>query len=153
RVLRGLQRHANQPEALDAALRALGAIGIADDPNPELLGAWQEFVRDDQQARRLSDFLKVAQESDLGRATVAYAVFISVEKQPRIQERQKREVKKVLDEARSAQPLATSAWLRAVGRLREQGAAAEVRSFLPSTNTSIAAAAKFAARELNLDRS
>ncbi len=151
RVLRGLQRHANQPEALEAAVHSFAAIGNMDNPDPELLGAWQEFARDEQHARRMSYFLKAAADCDPGRAALGYATLIEIEKHRRTSERQKREVRDALEQARK-QPASTAAWLRAVGLLRDARAAAEVRSLLSSSDAAIQSAARYAARELNLDR-
>ncbi|MDR3638766.1 MAG: discoidin domain-containing protein [Isosphaeraceae bacterium] len=148
-VLRGLQRHANEPPALDAAVRALAPVGVQETPNPELLAAWRDFVRDGQHARRLGYFRDLAQGGNADSSVLGYAVLTSLGRQNGGPGRAKEEADAIA--AAWKRPVTTSALLRAIGRLQDVSFAPDVRSRLDAEDITVRDAARFAARELNLD--
>ena len=151
RALRGLIRSLDKPAARDAAVAALAAVGRLDKPPAELLGAWQDFVRDGRQARDLGYYAKLAEGPDAAPAVLAYAVLLHADANPRAPGRTKQVARDAIDRA-LAEPALTARLLRAVGLTRSQSYAVQVRDRLNDTNPAVRLAAQDAARRLGLDR-
>jgi len=150
RALRGLIRSLDKPEARDAAVAALAAVGRLDKPPGELTGAWQDFVKDARQARDLGYYVKLAEGPDAARAELAYAVILNTDADPRMQAATKRVARDAVARA-LARPTLSARLLHAVGLTRAQSYAVQVRDRLASSDPAVRAAALEAARRLGLE--
>ncbi|MCA1686303.1 MAG: c-type cytochrome, partial [Planctomycetia bacterium] len=152
RALRGLTRSVDKPAAREAAVAALAVVGRLEKPPAELVGAWQDFVKDGRQARNLGYYAKLAEGPDPAPAELAYAVILQADANPRMQGRTKEVARDAIARA-LAEPALTARLLHAVGRTRSQSYAVQVRDRLTSKNPDVRLAAQEAAKRLGLDRS
>jgi putative membrane-bound dehydrogenase-like protein len=149
RALRGLQRAggANQRAARGAAIAALAAVGASDNPPSDLLAAWQEFVRDNRNARDIREFVTLAEGRDASASTLAYSVLVAVEENG-----QASGVARPAIERAWSRPESTARLLRAIGAVRADRYSAQVQIHLKDADASIRLAAADAAHRLALDR-
>jgi putative heme-binding domain-containing protein len=149
RALDGLRRieGANADAALDAALRALGEIGLRDDPPADLQIAWRDFVHHKQNRRFARNFLAAAEAGDPGPSTLAYAALIELaggEKPPGA-------INRAIEQA-WGRPEVAARLLRAIGLNRAERYIAQVQARLQADDPRVRRAAADAAHRLGLDR-
>ncbi|MFO0954584.1 MAG: HEAT repeat domain-containing protein [Isosphaeraceae bacterium] len=119
-AIRGLLRRVDQNSARDALVAALAPVGAVEAPEAELLGAWQDFVRDARVARQVDHFAGLAEGADPDRSALAYAVLLQAESNanPR-RSGQAQEKARAAVEKGAAKPELTPRLIRAVGLARD----------------------------------
>ena len=150
RVIRGLARRSDRRPERDAAVRALAAIGDPGSAPAELRAAWQDFVRDDRNARHAEEFVRLAGESDVARGEFAFAVLLKLDENPRAPQDARNKARQVIEAAWPKPPIATRL-LRAIGRAEAESYALQVRAHLNDGHPEVKQAAAFAAKALDLD--
>ncbi len=149
RAMRGLIRALDKPAARDAAVAALASVGRLDKPPGELMGAWQDFVKDGRQARHLGDYVKIAEGPDPAPAELAYAVLLNADADPKAPGKARAVAHDAIARA-LAEPALTARLLQAIGLTRSQSYASQVRDRLEALNPGVRLAARDAARRLGL---
>jgi putative heme-binding domain-containing protein len=145
-ALRSLIRHRNH-----SAETLLAAIGQEATPAPELLDVWRDYIRDGENARRIGDFRKMAQDKDAARRELAYAVLLAIDANPDAQARSKTQAERAIESAWK-DPRDAASLLRAIGRADSLKYSLQVRNHLKHAHSDVKAAAAFAAARLDLDR-
>jgi putative heme-binding domain-containing protein len=151
KALRVLQKNANKTPVLDASVAALAAI--AGDSDKELAAAYKEFVRDAKLVNQISYFSKLADSPDAAKRDTAFVVLASLANNKLLQRDRKAAPLAGIIEKAWKSPSQTPSLLRAIGKLKIDAYAAQVKAQESSTNPQIAAAAKEAAQELGLIQS
>ena len=146
---RGLLRHGTQQEARESGLRALALISVADNPAPELVGAWLDYAKDARHARDSGTYVKLAEGADVGKGVLGYGVLIQIGNNQKAPEGSKAESKRVLERALEKSETAPRL-LRAIALTRSMSHAPKVRAALTDSRPEVRHAAEFAARKLNI---
>lgn len=149
RAIGALQR-CDDEGALDAAAEGLIASALQGSGNEELSRARESFIREGRQARNISTFVKWANDPDAARRELAYAVLVhlSTQKQKDTRDTASAAVERAFGRAGDIASL-----LRVVGQTRAEQFSYQVRSHLNDTDSDVRRQARYAARELKLDRS
>jgi putative heme-binding domain-containing protein len=145
RAMAGLRRNRA------AAIRVMAAIGNTEKAPAELLGAWREYVRDNEHAGRLSELRRLTEDDDPVRRELAYAVLLSLSANPRARGNARTEAGSLVDAA-WGRPRQAASLLRAIGRTDSIAYALRVRARLADQDSGVRAAAAYAAGRLELDR-
>jgi len=149
KALRGLLRHAHQPEAREAGLRGLAAIGMQDEPSADLAGAWLDYARDGRHNRDVGTFARLAEGPDPGKGVLGYGVLIQVEQNAKAPEASRLDARKAIERAWD-RPESATRLLRAVGLARAKGYAPKVGPLLAGGPSEVRHAAEFAANRLGI---
>ncbi len=132
RVLAGLRARRRT-----SAIVVLAAIGRQENPPPELLAAWRDFLRDDSHARRVAEFRRLADDADPARRELGYAVLLSVSANPRTGGRARAEADRAIEAAWKA-PRSAASLLTAIGRSDAVAHAFDVRNRLADKDPEVA---------------
>ncbi len=158
KALRGLGRRTNQPEVLEIALRAFAEVD-ANEPNGEVVAAWNGFVREPVFAKHIAKLGEMIESPSVlvaagGESLVReyfYAILVQVADNPRGEKAERDAALKLVERAWSQPELAVSL-LRAIGRSDAESQSLQVVNLTKSENAGIRAAAKWAAAKLELDK-
>jgi putative heme-binding domain-containing protein len=130
--------------------RLLAAIGQQEQPAPELLDVWRDYILENSRGRRLLEIRRLAEQEDPALRELGYAVLLAVEANPQAYARIRAESGHLIDAAWKS-PRATASLLRAIGRADSVNYAFQVRNRLKDQDADVKAAAAFAAHRLDLD--
>jgi putative heme-binding domain-containing protein len=150
KALRVLQKNANKPAVLDASVAALGVIAAAPNKDKELASAYTEFVRDAKLVNQISYFTKLADSPDAAKRDTAFEVLTSLANNKLLQRDRKAAPLAGIIQKAWKSPTQTPSLLRAIGKLKIDAYAAQVKAAEGSTNPQIASAARTAAEQLGL---
>lgn len=143
-------RNANNLAASDAALDAIVRLTDAK-PQADLNAAWEEFARDTKNAQRIGQFEKLAASGSPAERVVAYAVLSTLASQRLSTKEAKAAASRAIDQAWS-RPESAVPLLHALGRLRNDAYALQVRGLMNSGNAELAHVARRTAQQLGLDQ-
>ncbi len=148
KAVRTLVRNAGRPVAYEAAL---GAVVAITDPrlSGDLNNAWEDFAREPRHAQNVATFEKLAAGTPAER-TVAFAVLSSLATQRLTGKEARAAASRAIDTAWS-KPDNALPLLRAIGALRIDAYALQVRSLLNDQRKDVATAAKQAAGKMRLN--
>jgi putative heme-binding domain-containing protein len=146
RVVKGLVRYHRR-----SATVVMAAIGHQDAPPPELLDLWRDYIHNGENARRVADFRKLAEDEDPSRRELGYAVLLALDANPRAPARAKADAGRAIESAWKT-PKGSASLLRAIGRTDSVKYAFQVKNRLKDEAPEVKAAAVFAASRLELDR-
>lgn len=153
KALRVLQKNANKTPVLDASVAALGVIAAAPNNDKELAAAYTEFVRDAKLVNQISYFSKLADSTDVAKRNTAFEVLTSLANNKLLQRDRKAAPLAGIIEKAWKTPAQTPSLLRAIGKLKIDAYATQVKAAQSSANAEIASAAKAAAEQLGLIQS
>ncbi|MDB6033955.1 MAG: putative heme-binding protein [Verrucomicrobiales bacterium] len=147
KAIRALRNSSKKSEALDAVITALSQEKLPGEVN----NAWEEFARDIRNGQNVAYFVKLAGAGPAPRQVLAYGVLASLATQKLSSKETKALASAVVDQGWS-KPQSAEALLKAVGKLRLDAYAFQVRSLQADTRPQIAKAAKQAAQQMELDK-
>jgi putative heme-binding domain-containing protein len=139
--------NANSKEALDAAVRALAAIG-AEAPG-ELRNARESFLRDGKQQQNLGYFTKLASSEDAGTREVAYGALTLLANSNRASQRTRDSASAAVEQGWKS-PASAASLLRAIGQTKLNVYASQVSARLTDADPAIQQAAAYAAAALKI---
>ena len=145
KVLAGLIRHQRR-----SATRVLAAIGQQEKLPAAVLDVWRDYLRDDNHARRVSEFRRLATDKDPAMRELGYAVLLALEVDPKTPAKAKSEAERAIEAAWNT-PRDAASLLRAIGRSDAVSYAFQVRNHLNDEHREVKEAAAFAAARLDLD--
>jgi putative heme-binding domain-containing protein len=149
RALRSLTRSSRNAAAADGALAVAAAI-LSEKSQGDLNSAWEDFVRDTRHAQRVAQFRELAESGSAAERTVAYGVLTSLATGRVASRDAKAAANAAIDRAwgkmETVVPL-----LHAIGRMRNDAYALQVRGLADDGRAEVARAAKQSARQMGLD--
>jgi putative heme-binding domain-containing protein len=140
-------RNSGKSAALDAAVNALAQDKLPDDVN----SAWEDFARDTRHSQNVDYFIKLASADSAPKRTLGYGVLASMATQRLSTRQAKAAASAAVDQAWS-KPETAEPLLKAVGKLRLDAYAIQVRGLMKDSRPELAKAASQAARQMDLDK-
>ena len=135
RAIRALIRHNREAASHDAATEALAAIGEGgEDPNPELLAVWREFVQNGRNVRDLAPIVRRTEGKYNGQGVLAFGQLLSVVENPKASPANAAEARKAIDRA-WADESSVFSLLRAVRLARAKSQFEKIRALLADRST------------------
>ncbi|HUR47891.1 MAG TPA: c-type cytochrome, partial [Candidatus Saccharimonadales bacterium] len=147
KAIRALREASGKPGALDAAVNALAQEKLPGELNT----AWEEFARDNRHSRNVDYFVTLANASSAAKRMLGYGVLASMATQRLSSKEAKATAAAAVDQAWS-RPDAAEPLLKAVGKLRLDAYAIQVRGLTKDSRPEVARAASQAARQMELDK-
>jgi putative heme-binding domain-containing protein len=149
KALRVLLRAGKNSAAADGALSAAVAIARGKGQS-DLNSAWEDYVRDARHAQRVNRFQALSETGAPAERTVAYGVLASLATGRLAPREAKAAANRAIERAWS-KPETAVPLLRAIGRLRNDAYALQVRGLVNDVRPEIASAAKHAASQMGLN--
>ncbi len=149
KALRALLRSGKNSAAADGAFAAAVAIASGKSQS-DLNSAWEDYVRDARHAQRVARFQGLAETGSPAERIVAYGVLTSLATGRLAPREAKAAADSAIEHAWSKTDMAVPL-LRALGRLRNDAYALQVRGLVNDARPEIASAAKLAAGQMGLN--
>ncbi len=137
-------------DSLTRSVRILASFAELKQPADEIVRARQAFIRNPRNAGRIAEFVRLAESPEPDTRQLAYGVLISSSRGRRVPRGARVEAEQAVDKAWS-QPDSVIPLLRAVGEVRAESFAYQVRTYLKSADLELEHAAEYAARMLQLE--